>query len=50
MLDRLLALNHKRYAEEVKLGLHDKQKKKAKAEKETPPKEALPEDQMKLFF
>lgn len=26
VLDRLLALNHERYAEEVKQGLHDKKK------------------------
>jgi hypothetical protein len=31
VLDRLLALNHQRYAEEVKAGLHDKGAKKAKA-------------------
>jgi hypothetical protein len=30
VLDRLLALNHQRYAEEVKAGLHDKGAKKAK--------------------
>jgi hypothetical protein len=29
ILDRLLQLNHQRYAEEVKQGLHDKTKKKA---------------------
>ena len=29
VLDRLLALNHQRYAEEVKAGLHDKATKKA---------------------
>ena len=28
VLDRLLALNHERYAEEVKAGLHDKKGKK----------------------
>ncbi|MGB3294769.1 MAG: DNA methyltransferase [Phormidesmis sp.] len=54
VLDRLLALNHERYAEEVKQGLHDKKKKgkktKPKAKKVTPQKEAPPEDQMKLFF
>jgi hypothetical protein len=36
VLQRLLKLNHERYAEEVKQGLHDKKKgaaKKAKAEK-----------------
>jgi hypothetical protein len=31
VLDRLLALNHERYAEEVKLGLHEKGKKKKTA-------------------
>jgi hypothetical protein len=30
VLDRLLALNHERYAEEVAAGLHDKGKGKAK--------------------
>ena len=30
VLDRLLALNHQRYAEEVKAGLHDKGKAKGK--------------------
>ena len=30
VLDRLLALNHQRYAEEVKAGLHDKKKPKSK--------------------
>ncbi|WP_121971241.1 type IIL restriction-modification enzyme MmeI [Leptolyngbya sp. BC1307] len=51
VLDRLLALNHERYTQEVKLGLHDKKKgKKAKSKKVTPQREALPEDQMKLFF
>ncbi|MCY7331121.1 MAG: restriction endonuclease [Pseudanabaena sp. CAN_BIN31] len=33
ILDRLLALNHARYAEEVKAGLHDKAKGKKKKEK-----------------
>lgn len=33
MLDRLLELNHQRYAEEVAQGLHDKGKKKAKSTK-----------------
>jgi hypothetical protein len=31
VLDRLLALNHQRYAEEVKAGLHDKGAKKGKS-------------------
>ena len=33
VLDRLLALNHQRYAEEVKAGLHDKGAKKGKGAK-----------------
>ena len=33
VLDRLLALNHQRYAEEVKAGLHDKGANKGKAKK-----------------
>ena len=33
ILDRLLALNHQRYEEEVKAGLHDKSKGKKKKEK-----------------
>ena len=38
ILDRLLQLNHQRYAEEVKQGLHDKTKKKAsKTKKVIPP-------------
>lgn len=36
ILDRLLLLNHERYAEEVEQGLHDKKAKKAK--KRTKPK------------
>ena len=37
VLDRLLALNHQRYAEEVKAGLHDKGKKpKGQLRKEKP--------------
>jgi hypothetical protein len=35
VLDRLLALNHQRYAEEVKAGLHQKGAKKAKQPKRT---------------
>jgi hypothetical protein len=35
VLDRLLLLNHERYEEEVKQGLHDKKKKKAKPKKRT---------------
>ena len=33
VLDRLLALNHQRYGEEVAAGLHDKKKSKAKTPK-----------------
>jgi len=33
VLDRLLAINHQRYAEEVKADLHDKKKAKAKSPK-----------------
>ena len=33
VLDRLLALNHQRYAEEVAAGLHDKGAKKGKSKK-----------------
>ena len=33
VLDRLLALNHQRHAEEVKAGLHEKKKAKAKSPK-----------------
>jgi hypothetical protein len=38
VLDRLLLLNHERYAEEVEQGLHDKKKGKGKAKKQTKPK------------
>jgi hypothetical protein len=33
VLDRLLVLNHERYAEEVRQGLHDKKKAKGKRQK-----------------
>jgi hypothetical protein len=33
VLDRLLLLNHERYAEEVEKGLHDKKAKKGKGKK-----------------
>lgn len=42
LLDRLLELNHKRYAEEVAAGLHDKKKRKAKAERKAGAKTTLP--------
>ena len=57
VLDRLLALNHQRYAEEVAQGLHDKKKgkrknskgkrQKAKGKKSPPPDN--PPTQGKLF-
>ena len=54
VLDRLLALNHERYAEEVKQGLHDKNKKKGKKTKakKAAAKKVDPSDeqQIKLFF
>lgn len=37
VLDRLLALNHQRYEEEVKAGLHERVAKKGKRSKKTPP-------------
>ena len=44
ILDRLLQLNHQRYAEEVEAGLHDKGKKKATKKK---PKKS--EEQLEFF-
>jgi hypothetical protein len=41
VLDRLLQLNHQRYAEEVEAGLHDKGKKKATKKKPNESKEQL---------
>lgn len=38
VLDRLLALNHQRYEEEVKAGLHEKKKSKAKKPEAAPEK------------
>ena len=35
ILDRLLRLNHERYAQEVSLGLHEKKRGKARAKKDT---------------
>lgn len=40
VLDRLLELNHQRYAEEVAQGLHDKKKAKGKGQKKTKGKKA----------
>ena len=54
VLDRLLALNHQRYDEEVKAGLHDKGAKKgkrgkAKSSAASPEPELLPPPQPDLF-
>ena len=54
VLDRLLALNHHRYAEELKAGLHDKGAKKGKKPKgksagTKPEVELLPNPQQDLF-
>jgi hypothetical protein len=51
VLDRLLELNHQRYAEEVAQGLHDKGKKKTKAssKKKATVKADPPPDQISLF-
>ncbi|MBE7385839.1 MAG: restriction endonuclease [Leptolyngbya sp. SIO1E4] len=48
VLDRLLALNHQRYAEEVAQGLHDKKKKKGKSKKKTqvPKKSVVAEEKI----
>jgi hypothetical protein len=42
ILDRLLELNHERYADEVKRGLHDKKKARTAASKNAAPKNAAP--------
>ena len=53
MLDRLLALNHERYAEEVRQGLHEKKgKKQARRRgkrKKTASKKTSNDKQMTLF-
>jgi hypothetical protein len=52
VLDRLLALNHQRYAEEVKAGRHDKGAKKAKKTKPAgsrPQPDLLPSPQPELL-
>jgi len=53
VLDRLLELNHQRYAEEVDQGLHDKKgkskKAKGKTNKKQPPKAELDDDQLNLL-
>jgi hypothetical protein len=46
ILDRLLQLNHQRYAEEVAQGLHDKKGKK----KASKPKQSAPANQLDLKF
>lgn len=52
VLARLLQLNHERYEEEVRQGLHEKDKKKAKEDKtarQKPKKLVQPEGQMNLL-
>ncbi|MBN8564087.1 MAG: restriction endonuclease [Leptolyngbya sp. UWPOB_LEPTO1] len=51
VLDRLLQLNHDRYAEEVAQGLHDKKGKKAKGKtsKKQPPKTDTNDEQLTLL-
>lgn len=54
VLDRLLQLNHERYAEEVAQGLHDKGRKKAKGGGKKAKVEAIKQDdsndeQLSLF-
>ncbi|MEG3918544.1 restriction endonuclease [Microcoleus sp. T3_A4] len=49
VLDRLLLLNHERYAEEIAQGLHDKGKKKGKSGGKTAKKQVSSEGQLSLF-
>jgi len=49
VLDRLLLLNHERYAEEDKQGLHDKGKKKGKSGGKNAKKQVSSEGQLSLF-
>lgn len=49
VLDRLLLLNHERFAEEVAQGLHDKGKKKGKSGGKTAKKQVSSEGQLSLF-
>ncbi|MEG4529767.1 Eco57I restriction-modification methylase domain-containing protein [Microcoleus sp. D2_18a_D3] len=49
VLDRLLLLNHERYAEEDAQGLHDKGKKKGKSGGKTAKKQVSSEGQLSLF-
>jgi len=50
VITRLLKLNHERYAEEVRLGLHEKKtKRKQKTRKKVKPKKKKNDGQMSLF-
>lgn len=49
-LDRLLALNHQRYEEEVKAGLHDKKKSKGKTTKVNPKATSNSSQELNLDF
>jgi hypothetical protein len=49
VLDRLLLLNHERYAEEEKQGLHEKGKKKGKTGGKNAKKQVSSEGQLSLF-
>jgi hypothetical protein len=49
VLDRLLQLNHDRYAEEVKQGLHDKKKGKGKTAKKQKAEDKPQDEQISLF-
>jgi len=49
VLDRLLALNHQRYAEEVAQGLHDKKKAKGRRQKAKGKKPMPDQDQLNLL-
>ncbi|MEZ2247357.1 Eco57I restriction-modification methylase domain-containing protein [Microcoleus sp.] len=49
VLDRLLLLNHERYAQEDKQGLHDKGKKKGKSGGKNAKKQVSSEGQLSLF-
>ncbi|BAU14380.1 hypothetical protein LEP3755_49270 [Leptolyngbya sp. NIES-3755] len=49
VLDRLLQLNHDRYAEEVKQGLHDKKKSKGKTTKKKKSGDKPQDEQISLF-
>jgi hypothetical protein len=49
VLTRLLELNHKRYAEEVRQGLHEKKGKKAATRKRSTRRKRTDDRQMSLF-